>query len=218
VHPYGLGTAAVLATSSTWRWQTRTPLADRRHQLFWRQLLRQLAEEAQRRQAVSLRTRGESLQVSVAQRRVDFSAGAAASVRATVTAPDGAEAVLNLSSVNGSGAFTAQYESSGPGVHRVDVEFADGTTTTGFTRLGIRQPEFFSPVQNVGFLKRVAAATGGSYWTPATSDGISNNLTYSAAGVRERHALPLWDMPALFILLLLIKTAEWVLRRRWGRI
>ena len=46
MQPYGLGTSAVLATASTWRWQTRTPPDDPRHSLFWRQLLRQLAESA----------------------------------------------------------------------------------------------------------------------------------------------------------------------------
>ncbi|MEJ2090055.1 MAG: VWA domain-containing protein [Gammaproteobacteria bacterium] len=59
--PYGLGNTAVLATASTWRWQMRTPPEDPRHAIFWRQLLRQLAESAQQRRSVNLALDGDGI-------------------------------------------------------------------------------------------------------------------------------------------------------------
>ena len=43
---FGRGAAWLFATASSWRWQMRLPLADQRHELFWRQLLHTLAAPA----------------------------------------------------------------------------------------------------------------------------------------------------------------------------
>ena len=40
-------------------------------------------------------------------------------------------------------------------------------------------------------------------------------LRYSNAGIVERQTLDLWTLPALFLLLLVLKLAEWLLRLRW---
>jgi hypothetical protein len=34
----------------------------------------------------------------------------------------------------------------------------------------------------------------------------------------QQEILPLWDAPAVFLLLLLLKCGEWLLRRRWGAV
>jgi hypothetical protein len=43
-------------------------------------------------------------------------------------------------------------------------------------------------------------------------------IRYSAAGITEHEIRPLWDAPAIFLLLLLLKAFEWLLRRRWRKI
>jgi len=44
---------------------------------------------------------------------------------------------------------------------------------------------------------------------------MSRAISYSTAGITERQLSYLWDAPFFFLLLLLLKTCEWLLRRRW---
>jgi hypothetical protein len=43
-------------------------------------------------------------------------------------------------------------------------------------------------------------------------------LRYSRSGITETDYRPIWDAPAVFLLLLLLKGGEWLLRRRWSTI
>ena len=91
-------------------------------------------------------------------------------------------------------------------------------TITRFVRTGAQNQEFFRPVQNEPLLRRMADATGGRYWSPDDVAGISSALTFAGSGIRTVELLPLWYMPALFGLLLVLKLGEWGLRRAWGRV
>src|SRR5207344_607601 len=50
---YGRGSVYVLATASTQRWQMSLPAEDQRHEMFWRQLLHALADQASQRSQLS---------------------------------------------------------------------------------------------------------------------------------------------------------------------
>ena len=216
--PYGLGTVAMLATSSTWRWQMRTPEDDPRHSTFWRQLLRQLAGQAQQPQQVSLSSGVDALAVRALLRDPSFQSLPEQDVSASVTLPDGTVNPLAMSVTGSSGALVGRANDLAPGVHRVDVAVDGEVTHTRFVRVGGSSPEYASPVQNVALLRRLAEQSGGRYWTPETAMAIPGALSYSSAGIQERQLLPLWNLPLLFGLLLALKICEWLLRRRWGRI
>ena len=62
----------------------------------------------------------------------------------------------------------------------------------------------------------MAEQTGGRYWTLDELAGLPEEIRFSEAGITAREILDLWDMPALFLLLLMIKATEWLLRRKWG--
>jgi hypothetical protein len=78
--------------------------------------------------------------------------------------------------------------------------------------------EYFSLRRNQTLLDQLAAATGGQSWTTANIDQLADAIRYSPAGITERDIRPLWDAPLIFLLLLLLKAAEWLLRRRWKTI
>ena len=65
-------------------------------------------------------------------------------------------------------------------------------------------------------LEQLAAATGGRYWEPQALDGLPEAVRASPAGIVQQEVLPLWDAPALFLLLIALKVAEWLLRRLWS--
>jgi uncharacterized membrane protein len=218
MQPYGLGTAAVLASATTWRWHMRTPPDDTRHAMFWRQLVRQLGESAQRPRELELEVRDQELIVRLTERDEAFRSRHNVQATAMVRGPDDDGSAVALAPTGAAGRFGGRFRAGTPGVYRVDVQVDGQPAATRFVNLGARNPEYFQPEQNEALLRRLAADTGGRYWRADTVGGLARALELSSAGVRQRQQLPLWDMPFLFALLVLVKGGEWLLRRRWGRV
>jgi hypothetical protein len=76
--------------------------------------------------------------------------------------------------------------------------------------------ENFHTGQNRDLLERLATQTGGRYWRPQDLSKLVDDIKYSEAGVTTRETLDLWNMPIVFLALVLLKAGEWLLRRRWG--
>ncbi|MYE12691.1 MAG: hypothetical protein F4X99_13770 [Gammaproteobacteria bacterium] len=219
--PYGFGRTAVLASATTWRWRMRTPPDDPRHGLFWRQLLRHLAQAAQQRDRVTVEGGPDALAVRLALRDQRYEPVAEADVRAKVTGPDGAAFEGTLAAGAARGAFEGLWRPGVPGVYRVDVTARAGGgehLATRFARVGGEAVEYFGATLNRPLLERIAEATGGRYWEPGNVGGIARTVALEGAGVQERRALPLWDAPFFYVLIVLLKCLEWGLRRWWGSI
>jgi hypothetical protein len=75
--------------------------------------------------------------------------------------------------------------------------------------------ESFGVRQNRALLERIAALTGGQYWTPEEWGDIPEAISYSDAGITQQQISYLWDAPFFFLLLFALKTVEWLLRRAW---
>ena len=92
----------------------------------------------------------------------------------------------------------------------------------GRSRLAIRREdgvsEHFRVQQNRALLERIAASTGGRYFTLDEADEIPEAVQFSDAGIVERRLLELWNMPFFFLLLVVLKSGEWLLRLWWGRL
>jgi hypothetical protein len=76
--------------------------------------------------------------------------------------------------------------------------------------------ENFHTEQNRELLGKLSAETGGRYWKPQDVSKLPGEISYSEAGINVRDAKELWNMPIVFVLLLLLPTTEWLLRRKWG--
>lgn len=221
---YGRGTSYMLATGSTWRWKMRLPHQDQRHFTFWRQLLHAVAADAPARLSI---TTGEK--VFDDQRRVPLSAEIRnekfepvndAKVAVTVTADDGTTMqVQMLPSGQGDGRYTASVEAPSTGLYRVSMTATGRDKALGSLETHFRRNdgvvEHFGTQQNRPLLQRIADSTGGRYWRLDQLGELPEAMRYSKAGIVERQTLELWNLPALFLLLLLLKMGEWLLRLRW---
>ena len=226
--PYGFGRTAVLATASTWRWRMRTPPEDTRHSLFWRHLIRHFAGAALPRRRLSLATDGDALGVRVALKNPRFEPLTDTAVSVQVTSPDGESFDVALPRIPGESAFGETIPTTKPGIYRVEMAGLAGPAplTEGgrpdalaaLARVGEANLEQFGATLNEPLLRRVAEVTGGRYWQPDDLLGLADALAFSSAGIHERQQLPLWNAPFLFLLLVLLKCAEWSLRRYWGGI
>ena len=76
--------------------------------------------------------------------------------------------------------------------------------------------EFADPRLNEGFLRRVARNSGGRYVRAEDAAKVTAWLQETV----PQHAAPqsrdLWHEPWAFVLVLLLLSSEWILRRRWG--
>jgi hypothetical protein len=224
---YGLGNAYILATGGTWRWQMLLPHEDQRHEIFWRQLLQALATSAP--QAVTLTSKqvfyGDESAVTVRAEVRDKTFKPATDAKVSLAVSDGLgpDSTLEMTPVAGErGVYQATYETAHPGLFRFEATARTGDTALGNSRLAVRREdgvaEHYHTQQNRALLERIAAATGGSYFTLGDVGKLPEAVKFSDAGTVERQVLDLWSMPIIFLALLLVKSAEWLLRLYWGRL
>jgi hypothetical protein len=76
--------------------------------------------------------------------------------------------------------------------------------------------ENFHTGQNKELLQKLSNETGGRYYRLDQASKLGEEVAYSEAGITARETRDLWDMPAVFLLALALKAAEWLLRRSWG--
>lgn len=224
---FGLGNSYILATGGTWRWQMQLPYEDQRHETFWRQLLQALAASAP--EPVTLTTErvfyGDRSTVTLRAdvRNTEFEPALDAEVTVRVDRGIGTPASLPMTPVPGQpGRYELSYEAEQPGVYRFEAVAAQDGEELGRSRVAIRRQdgvaEHFQIQQNRPLLERIAAVTGGRYFGLEDAAAIPEAVQFSEAGIVERQILELWNMPIAFLLLLLLKAGEWLLRLRWGRL
>ena len=224
---YGLGNAYILATGGTWRWQMLLPHEDQRHEIFWRQLLQAIATSSP--QHVTLTSKqvfyGDESTVTLRAEVRDktFKPAADAKVNLDVMDGLGARSTLSMTPVAGErGVYQATYETAHPGMFRFAAAASVGDESLGLAQLAVRREdgvaEHYHTQQNRALLERIAAATRGSYFTVADIGKLPEAVKFSDAGTVERQVLDLWSMPIIFLGLLILKSAEWLLRLYWGRL
>jgi hypothetical protein len=76
--------------------------------------------------------------------------------------------------------------------------------------------EYFAAEMRRPLLERIAEETGGRFYTPDTVASLPADLGYSGGGAVIQEEKPLWDMPALYLLIVSLLSAEWGYRKRRG--
>jgi len=224
---YGLGNVYVLATGGTWRWQMQLPHEDQRHETFWRQFLQAAATTAP--QPVTLTSDrvfygDESTVVLRAEvRDKSYKPASDAAVSLEVSDGMGPPTTVPMTPVAGErGLYEAVYDTAHTGVFRFQAIAKTGDEELGRAQFAVRREdgviEHYHVQQNRALLERLSAATGGTYFAVDDVSKLPEAVSFSEAGSVERQVLDLWNIPLAFMLLLLLKSAEWLLRLYWGRL
>lgn len=222
---YGRGRTAISATGGTWRWQMSQPLEDQTHEEFWQQLLRWLVTDTPGRVVATIPN-----QMLLDDGRVQFSADVRdknylpatdAHVEAHILGPGGSAAQIEMTpDPNSPGVFHADWTADQTGSYLTEIVATRdkeelGRDVLNFARMdGVA--ENFHTEQNRDLLEKLSAETGGRYWTAQDVSRLPGEISYSEAGITVRDTKELWNMPIVFLLLVLLPSAEWLLRRRWG--
>ncbi|MCU1321186.1 MAG: Threonine dehydrogenase [Acidobacteriaceae bacterium] len=226
---YGRGRTAVMATSGTWRWQMSEALGDTAHDLFWQQLLRWVVGETPGRVVAgsSVSEAGQTLtddgkvRLTASVRGIDYLPAADAKVEAHLLGPEGLSTTVEMTPAGDvPGNFVADWTAEKNGAYLAEVTADGGGKELGRDVVAFQRQdgvaENFHTEQNRAMLEKLAADTGGRYWKPEDLGRLPREISYSEAGISIRDTKELWNLPAVFLLLLILMTADWLLRRKWG--
>ena len=228
---FGRGRTAIMATGGSWRWQMSSPLGDTAHDLFWQQLLRWLVSDTPGHVAASVPAQmlldNGAVTISADVRDPQYNPAPDAKVEAHILGPSGVSALVEMAPVPDSpGQFQAVWSAPKSGAYLTEVTAQRADPATGtvkelgrdvltFQRMdGVA--ENFHTEQNRELLERLASQTGGQYWKLADLGKLAASIPFSEAGVTMRETRDLWDLPLVFLVLLLLRFSEWWLRRKWG--
>ena len=222
---YGRGRTAVFATGGSWRWQMQMPLGDRSHEIFWQQLLRWVVDGTPARVAAvtpaTVLADERVFKVRAEIRDKTYLPMSDARVKANILGPGNLSASVELQpDPVEPGIYTGEWNADAAGSYIVEVTANRGEENIGRDVLTFRREdgvaENFRAEQNRELLEKLAAQTGGKYFRPADVGKLAKEVEYSEAGITVRETKELWNMPAVFLLLLLVRASEWLLRRKWG--
>ncbi len=222
---FGHGRTAIMATGGSWRWQMSSPLGDTAHDLFWQQLLRWLVSDTRGRVAASMPDQmlldNGAVTLTAEVRDQQYNPAPDAKVEAHILGPSGVSALVEMLPVpDNPGQFQASWSAPKTGAYLTEVtalraEKELGRDVLTFQRMdGVA--ENFHTEQNRELLEHLASQTGGQYWRPADLGKLAASIPFSEAGVTTRETKELWNLPLVFLVLLLLRFSEWWLRRKWG--
>lgn len=224
VQRYGQGRSMVFAGEASWRWKMMVPSADRTYEFFWRQSARWLASTAPDPVSIAVPAApepGEALTVDVDARDATFAAVPDAEIDATLTAPGGATQAMTFRHTDAAGGrYTAALKPEQPGLYRVHAEARRNRVSLGtadrWMYVGGADREFADPRLNEGFLRRLARDSGGRYARASEASRVPSWLQSATPQNAAPERRDLWHDPRAFALIVVLLSAEWILRRRWG--
>ena len=222
---YGRGRTMLFATGGSWRWKMWLDHADKTHATFWQQIFRYMVTDTPGqvisttpKPVLSDETR---VPIRVEVRDKQYKPVTNAKVQARFMGPDGQSATMELAPVPlEEGIYGGEWTAEKPGSYITEIIAGREKEEIGHDVLTFRREdgvaENFHTSQNRELLEKLSQQTGGRYYKPAEASKLSNEISYSEAGITTRETRDLWDMPIVFLLALGIRASEWLLRRRWG--
>jgi uncharacterized membrane protein len=224
---YGRGTAIALTAQDTWLWQMHSdvPLEDQSHESFWKQMLRWMVDGVPDPVVAAASEEevepGEAVQLTATVRDSTFLDVNDATVVAAVTSPSGIVQEVPLEwTVEEDGAYAAPFRPSEQGDYEIDIRAERQGAPLGsdatYVHAAPSDREFFGAARRTQLLQRIAEDTGGQFYTRDDVSSLPDDITISGAGVTLVEELDLWDMPVLFLLMLLLMGAEWGYRKMRG--
>jgi uncharacterized membrane protein len=223
---FGGGRVIAFAGDSTWRWCMRGFASA--HKRFWRQIVLWLARKDQMAQG-NVWVRLDNTRFFPGN-RVEFTAGAQspqnepiadAEFKARIIKPDNkpSDAVMIRQDEQAAGSFR---ETQLPGDYTVEVAATRQRELLGTARarfiVSQQDLELDNASSDLDSMKGVATSSGGEVIGPERLPKWLAELTKKTdyLDVKQETKKTLWDRWSLFFSVVLLLTAEWYLRKRWG--
>ena len=228
VQNYGEGRVAAFTSGGSWYWQMSVPAADEFQEKFWKQLIRWLVVGAKEQLTVEtdaeMYSKKDPVIVKATVLAKDLKPVNDANVSATITDPLGNKQDLPMDWIlSQEGVYQCRYVPEDEGNYQIQVRVENWKDNKGVaSEFRVSQPviEFMNSAMREPALGALAAATGGKYYRMAEADKLPQDVSAAMVQARQAGMKPiqhqLWDMPALFGVLVILAGLEWFLRRRSG--
>jgi uncharacterized membrane protein len=224
---FGAGKSVVLPIQDSWIWQMHALMSveDQTHETFWRQMMRWLVSGVPGTVTLAASADRVAPKVPVVLRADVHDANYLrvnnAKVTASIVAPGAAPRDVPMEwTVDRDGEYRASFIPDVAGLYevRVDARTADTVVAsdTVFVQAAELNTEYFSAEMRAAGLKRIADETGGQYYTEETLAKLPEDLTFTKSGATVLQQMDLWDMPAIFFLLVALVSTEWAYRKARG--
>lgn len=217
---YGMGQVMYVGTDNTWRWRRNN--GDRIYGLFWGQVVQRLAlphllGEAKRTQLTADKksySSGERVTIYARLYTASYEPIAEPSVRAIVV-PAGQTSprtsVLMRPLPGQPGMYRGEFTAAAPGVYdvfveqdektRLEVPVMDAKLETGQTAM------------NETLLRELATISGGAFFREEDLHRLPDAMDLRTERIRSTFDVEVWSSPLYFVVLMMLVTAEWVLRK-----
>jgi uncharacterized membrane protein len=226
-HRYGRGKAIAFPVQDSWQWQMHASISveDQTHENYWRQLLRWLVDGVP--EHVEAHTTADRVEpgdpVTVVAEVVDpaFVELNDAHVVAHVTTPKGDVLDLPMQwTGERNGEYRVTFQAAEQGMYKARVEADRAGKSIGSNLTQVRSApgdaEYFDATMHAARMQRIAAETGGRFYSPESAAALPEDLRYTGRGVTTIEERELWHMPIVLILLVGLVCTEWGYRRAVG--
>jgi hypothetical protein len=222
---YGRGRAMAITTASTWRWQMLMAHEDTSHERFWRQILRWLASSSQNRLELRLNRNayspGDDVSAQIQVLDSAFNPVNDTTVFLKITEPDGTNRDIRLArSVEKDGIYTGSFTVKKEGVFRADISSTTATDddyeTSARFLVTKSQVEYIDAAMDADLLKRIAVASSGKFYTVENAPRFVEDAKMLQKTISVKIEQDVWDIPLVLILLIMVLSLEWYMRRQKG--
>ncbi len=223
---YGAGRTMFSAIQDTWRWRAYhgAPI----YKSYWLETVRTLARSRLfgRHRAVVLRSSGrralvgQSVPVTLHVNRMSLLASLPHQLQLSVRGPGGAMQVPMLSDPNNPGVFRSLVHIWTAGDYRFSLKPGQLAVASPTLNISAETPEteFLNPRADIPAMAHLAAAADGKMVRPATFEKAGDVIPDRSVESLLIHSHQIWNKPWALALLIILLTAEWLLRKRAGLI
>jgi uncharacterized membrane protein len=232
---FGKGRTLALMSDDIWRWSfgavgaresPQNHLKLIRHSVRWL-AQEQTFEQVQIRSVGGAKAPGEKSEFKIQVLNDDFTPAPRAVLKIIVTGAEGEQTRLEASE-EAEGQYRADFTPAREGAYRIEAEAQLGGKTLGRDRKNFSVAFPYAEAEDgrprPELLKQIAETSRGEFipgaeFNAAHLERVAGKLDRLApAEIVERTEIPLWGTLTTFSIILVILSAEWWLRRKWGMI
>ncbi len=217
-HQYGLGQVLYVGTDNTWRW--RRNVGDLYYTRFWGQVNQRMAQQRfigeDKRTQISLNSQnylaGERVRAYARLYQEGYEPWDEEQVRGVYTTGDGSLSEVMLKAVVGKpGLYFGEFVAPSAGQYQFYVAPAP-ETKRDFTVVETTL-EMSETAMNARLMEDLAKQTGGKFFREENLYDLVNQIKTKKVIVPSRVEIELWATPLYFLLIMVVVTIEWIVRK-----